>query len=95
MSLKEIATDFLTLVVKGEAKKLLNYMFPLIFLHHNTWFPSDANSLLQAMETDATNNPKKSFEIFRALKDDHLVVIHSKVVLKNNLQEIAMAHFLK
>ncbi|MBS4041707.1 MAG: nuclear transport factor 2 family protein [Flavobacteriales bacterium] len=95
MSLKEIAIDFLTLVVKGEAKIAFNLYVSTEFIHHNPWFPADANSLMCAMETDAINQPKKSFELISVIEERNLVAVHSRVVLKNSLKEIALAHFFK
>ena len=86
---KEIAISFLQLVVEGKIREsFLQYIGPS-FYHHNPYFEGDAESLLIAMEEDASNNPNKLIEIKRTIEEEDSVVVFSHV--KQNQDDLGWA----
>lgn len=79
MTKKEIAQDFLQLAAKGESRIAFGLYVSNNFKHHNPHFKGDADTLMTAMEENAKRNPAKILEIQRALEDDNLVAVHSRV----------------
>ncbi|UUC45171.1 nuclear transport factor 2 family protein [Flavobacterium cerinum] len=79
MTQKEMAQDFLQLAAKGKAKEAFQYYIGSDFIHHNAFFKGDGTTLMHAMDENARNNPDKVFEIQRALEDNDLVAVHSRV----------------
>lgn len=79
MTKKQIALDFLKRAARGDSREAFNrYMAPN-FKHHNVHFPGNADTIMMAMEDSAKMNPNKIFEVQRALEDDDLVAVHSRV----------------
>lgn len=76
---KQIATEFLQLVATGQVREAYRRHVATGFRHHNAWFAGDADSLMQAMEENATRNPDKRLTIHRVLEDGDLVAVHSHV----------------
>lgn len=89
---KQIATDFLMLASKGKAREGFSKYVSKNFKHHNIYFKGDGESLMIAMEDNATKNPGKMFEIKRALQDGDLVAIHSHVRQKPGDPGAAVVH---
>ena len=76
---KDIAISFLQHVVEGKVREaFLQYIGPR-FCHHNPYFKGDEDSLMLAMEEDASNNPNKIIEIKRTIEEGDSVVVHSHV----------------
>ncbi|HEY6009605.1 MAG TPA: nuclear transport factor 2 family protein [Geobacteraceae bacterium] len=76
---KEAAMDFLRHVASGEAREAYQKHVSPEFRHHNPFFRGDAESLLAAMEENATEHPDKTLEILHALEDGDLAAVHSRV----------------
>ncbi|NYV68670.1 ester cyclase [Heyndrickxia sp. FSL K6-6286] len=76
---KEKAVDFLQLVASGQVREAYQKYIGPNFLHHNPFFSGDADSLMNAMEEDATNNPQKILEVKRAIEEADTVAVHSHV----------------
>jgi predicted SnoaL-like aldol condensation-catalyzing enzyme len=94
-SIKETAVSFLQLVASGEVRKAFQKYIGPGFRHHNPFFPGDADSLMQAMEENATENPNKVFEVKRVIGEDDIVVIYSHV--KQNPDDLggAVVHIFR
>ena len=78
-SLKEKAVSFLQLVASGEVREAYDRYTGPGFRHHNPFFPGDADSLMLAMEENATKNPHKVLEVKRVIGEDDTVAVHSHV----------------
>ena len=78
-SIKEMALDFLDLIIHGNPRKAFELYAGKGFKHHNAHFKGDAESLITAMEEDWKQNPEKIFEVKRTLQEGDLVAIHSGV----------------
>ncbi|MBK7441678.1 MAG: nuclear transport factor 2 family protein [Bacteroidetes bacterium] len=95
MTNKEKAEQFLNLTSSGASRKAFDLYVSDKFIHHNAFFKGDSNTLMLAMEENATINPNKTFEIQRALEDGDLVAVHSRVQLAIGGTELAIMHIFK
>jgi predicted SnoaL-like aldol condensation-catalyzing enzyme len=95
LTLKEKAIDFLKRAARGEAKDAFGLYAAKNFIHHNAYFPGDAESLALAMEEAAQLNPGKIFEIQRVLHDGDLVAVHSRVKQSPTDPDIAVIHIFR
>lgn len=67
------------LVASGEVREAYDRYTGPGFRHHNPFFPGDADSLMLAMEENATKNPHKVLEVKRVIGEDDTVAVHSHV----------------
>src|SRR5215831_20210704 len=79
MSSKETAIAFLRLSASGKAREAFRSYVAPGFRHHNPAFRGDADSLMAAMEQTASENPERKFQVLRAVGEDDLVAVHSRV----------------
>lgn len=94
-SQKDAATAFLQLVASGKVREAFQKYIAPGFRHHNPSFRGDAESLMLAMEENASKNPDKILEIQRALEDDGLVAVHSRVRQKPGDLGGAVVHIFR
>lgn len=88
-----MAMDFLRLAAKGNAKTAFQLYVGSTFKHHNAYFKGDADTLMNAMDESHIKTPNKVFEIQRALQEDDLVAVHSRVEQPQG--EIAVVHIFR
>jgi len=95
MSNKQISQHFLTLAAKGEAKKAFQLYAGESFKHHNAYFKGDAETLMEAMDENARQNPALTLDIQRTLEDGELVAVHSHI--KQNADDLgaSVIHILR
>jgi predicted SnoaL-like aldol condensation-catalyzing enzyme len=94
-SLKERAVAFLGLAAAGRVDEAYaDYVGPG-FLHHNPYFRGDAASLKAAMAENASQNPRKTLQVQRALEDGDLVAVHSHVRQKPEDPGAAVVHLFR
>jgi predicted SnoaL-like aldol condensation-catalyzing enzyme len=79
LSLKENAVSFLKLVASGKVREAYETFISPDFRHHNPYFRGDSESLMLAMEENATMNPGKILEVKLAIQDQDMVAVHSHV----------------
>ena len=94
-NLKEVAIDFLRLVASRKVREGFRRHVAPDFRHHNAYFKGDAESLMRAMEENAAINPDKTLEIQRALQDEDLVAVHSRVRMNPDHLGIAVVHIFR
>jgi predicted SnoaL-like aldol condensation-catalyzing enzyme len=92
---KQTAIDFLKLASKGNSKEAFRKYVSKNFKHHNIYFKGDGESLMIAMEGNATKNPNKVFDIKRSLQDGDLVAIHSHICQKPGDPGAAVVHIFR
>ncbi|HYK74294.1 MAG TPA: nuclear transport factor 2 family protein [Pseudoneobacillus sp.] len=92
LSLKEKAVSFLKLVASGRVREAYQKFIGPDFRHHNAYFKGDAQSLMIAMEENATQNPDKTFEIKRSIEDGEFVWVHSHVKQNQDDPGAALVH---
>lgn len=95
MSLKERAVTFLRLAASGRVDEAYADHVGPGFLHHNPYFRGDAASLKAAMAENASQNPRKTLEVKRALEDGDLVAVHSHVRPKPEDPGAAVVHLFR
>ncbi|SEQ74885.1 nuclear transport factor 2 family protein [Piscibacillus halophilus] len=89
ISNKEKAVSFLKQVASGQVREAYTNYVSSNFLHHNPYFRGDADSLMFAMEENASQNPDKSFEVKLAIEEGDYVAVHSHV--KQNPEDLGAA----
>ncbi|MFS0862301.1 nuclear transport factor 2 family protein [Fredinandcohnia sp. 179-A 10B2 NHS] len=94
-SLKERAVSFLQLVVSGEVRIAYERYVGSDFRHHNPFFPGDADSLMLAMEEDATQNPHKILEVKLAIQENDTVSVLSHLKLITDDPGVALVHIFR
>jgi len=92
---KEAAMSFLQFAASGRVRHAFDAFVAPDFRHHNPHFPGDAQSLANAMEDNARDNPDKTLQIEHALEEGDLVVVHSRVRLQPDAPEIALVHIFR
>ncbi|WP_102029072.1 nuclear transport factor 2 family protein [Salirhabdus sp. Marseille-P4669] len=83
---KEMAISFLKQIASGKIREAYAQFVGSNFSHHNPYFKGDAESLMLAMEEDATQNPNKSLEVILAIQEDDQVAVYS--YLKQNPDDL-------
>lgn len=86
MNKKDIAESFLKLASSGKVREAYEKYVHHDFLHHNSYFKGDRETLLAGMEENVQKFPNKTYETLRVLEDGDLVAIHGKVTLSPELQ---------
>lgn len=86
---KDKAAAFLQLAAAGNVREAYKKYVGPGFSHHNPFFPGDADSLINAMEQNASKNPDKTFAVKRLIEEGDLVAIHSHV--KQNREDLGAA----
>jgi predicted SnoaL-like aldol condensation-catalyzing enzyme len=94
-TLKDIAVEFLTLVVAGDVRGAYERHVAKGFRHHNPYFAAGAESLREGMEEDEARNPGKKLEVQVALEDGCYVAVHSRLRRGANEPDIAVVHVFR
>jgi predicted SnoaL-like aldol condensation-catalyzing enzyme len=94
-TLKLKAVDFLKLVVARKVQEAYRKYISKDFVHHNAYFKSDRQSLMEAMEEDAAENPGKIFKLFNAIQEEDLVAVHSHIKLDPEDPGYALIHIFR
>jgi predicted SnoaL-like aldol condensation-catalyzing enzyme len=92
---KEIATTFLRFAATGKVREAYDSFVAPDFRHHNPYFPGDAQALARGMEEAHAKFPQTAIEIQRALEEDNLVAVHSKVKHEPDGRDIAVVHIFR
>ena len=92
---KDIAIAFLTLCAKGQARTAFERYTDHNFIHHNPYFAGNGPALAAGMDDNARQFPDKKCEILRAIAEDDLVAVHSKVTLHRGEKGIAVVHIFR
>lgn len=95
LSNKDKAVAFLQLVSAGNVREAYKIHIADGFSHHNPYFHGDAESLMLAMEEDATTNPNKTLEVMRAIEEGDLVAVHSHVKQNQKDLGVALVHIFR
>ncbi|KAB8126114.1 nuclear transport factor 2 family protein [Gracilibacillus oryzae] len=93
--LKKMAVSFLQLVASGKVREAYRQYTGPDFRHHNPYYRGDAESLMLAMEENATKNPDKIFEVKRVIAEDDMVAVHSHVRQKQEDPGGAVVHIFR
>jgi predicted SnoaL-like aldol condensation-catalyzing enzyme len=94
MDAKRIATEFLQMAARGEAKEAARKYCTPNCKHHNVYFASGIQVLAQAMDDDSRANPNKALNMKHVLGDGDLIAVHSQVVRETG-EQIAVVHLFR
>ena len=92
---KEIAVDFLQLVVAGSIDEAYDNYVNMHGKHHNVYFSSEFASLKHGMIENHAQFPNKRLMVKNVLGDGNLVAVHSNLILKSNEPGMAIIHIFR
>ncbi|HVJ23663.1 MAG TPA: nuclear transport factor 2 family protein [Burkholderiales bacterium] len=95
MTRKQIARTFLRLAATGKVSAAYERFVGRGFVHHNPFFPADADSLRKGMEAAAARFPRTTIETQRVLENGNLVAVHSRVRHQPKGADIAVVHLFR
>ncbi|MDH4270820.1 MAG: nuclear transport factor 2 family protein [Candidatus Aminicenantes bacterium] len=90
-SRKDVAVQFLQLVVSGRINEAYERYVDLGGRHHNPYFPAGFPALLQAM----ADHPAWRLEVKHVLADGDLVAVHSHVLMSPEEPGTAVVHLFR
>ena len=93
MNLKEIAVNFLNLVIAGRIDEAYEKYVDKNGKHHNVYFPAGFSALKDAMKENHTQFPNKEFEIKNVIAEGSIAAVHSRLLLGD--KEMAVVHIFK
>jgi predicted SnoaL-like aldol condensation-catalyzing enzyme len=91
----DIATEFLALCAGGRVREAYDRHVAADFRHHNAWFPSDRQSLLEGMAQSAEAEPNKSFTVMQAIESGDRVATLSHLRREQADVDFAVVHILR
>jgi predicted SnoaL-like aldol condensation-catalyzing enzyme len=92
---KEIAVDFLQLVVSGLIDEAYSNYVNMYGKHHNVYFSADFASLKQAMISDYAQFPNKRLMVKNVLGEADLVAVHSNLIMQSGEPGMAVVHIFR
>ena len=95
MSRKEIARSFLQLAATGRAREAYEKYAAPTFKHHNAHFDAAPQALIDAMDDNARQFPKKRLEVKLALEEGPLVSVLSHVRHTPDERGFAVVHIFR
>jgi len=95
ISHREIAVSFLKLAALGNVREAYSKYVGPNFQHHNPFFRGDRESLMLAMQENATQNPNKKLEVKLSLEDKGLVATYSHVQQNPRDPGAAVVHIFR
>jgi predicted SnoaL-like aldol condensation-catalyzing enzyme len=91
---RETAVNFLKLASSGKLDEAYDLVSPN-FLHHNAYFPGDAESLKAGMAEAHKKFPNTELDVKHIFEEGDLVAVHSRVQHSPETQEIAVVHIFR
>jgi predicted SnoaL-like aldol condensation-catalyzing enzyme len=92
---KEIAVDFLQLVVAGNIEEAYDSYINMHGKHHNMNYSADFTSLKKGMFESQAQFPSKRLMVKNVLGDGNLVAIHSNIILTPGEPGMAAVHIFR
>lgn len=92
---KEVAIDFLNLITSGRVREAFRKYATHDFRHHNPFCRGDADSLMAAMEENASKTPNQTLEVQRAVQEENLVTIFSRIMRGTDDPGLAAVHIFR
>ena len=92
---KEIAVQFLKLVIAGEIDKAYNDYVDAKGKHHNTYFSAGFSVLKEGMKENHVQFPNKQFNIKNILGDGDMVATHSHLVFNEGEPGMIVFHLFR
>lgn len=95
MQSSDIVTTFLKMCAAGEVRAAYARFVAPEFVHHNPWFASDRQSLLEAMEEASVSEPNRSFEPRQVVDGGDRVAVLSHLRRADGVTEYAVVHIAR
>jgi predicted SnoaL-like aldol condensation-catalyzing enzyme len=92
---KEIAIDFLQLVVAGSIDEAFDNYVNMHGKHHHVHYSAEFASLKQGMLENQAHFPHKRLLVKNVLGEGNLVAVHSNINLKHGEPGIAAVHIFR
>jgi predicted SnoaL-like aldol condensation-catalyzing enzyme len=92
---KQIACQFLELVIAGKIDNAFKKYVSSNGKHHNAYFREGFPVLREAMKENYLQFPNKQFSIKHVISEGDLIVIHSHIVLRQGEAGIAAIHLFR
>ena len=92
---KQVAQEFLQMVVAGDIEQAYRRYVDMQGKHHNFFFPAGFPALQKAMIENHAQFPNKRLAVKNVLEDGDLVAVHSRLILKEGGEEMAVIHLFR
>jgi predicted SnoaL-like aldol condensation-catalyzing enzyme len=92
---KEIAVDFLHLIVAGSIDEAYENYVNMHGKHHNVYYSAEFASLKHGMIENHSQFPTKRLMVKNVLGDGNLVAVHSNLLLKPGEPGMAVVHIFR
>ena len=92
---KEEAISFLRLTSSGKVGEAFDSYVGPHFRHHNPYFKGDAESLKAGMAEAHMKFPNTKLDVQRAIAEEDLVAVHSRVQHAPDTAAIAVVHIFR
>ena len=92
---KEIAVDFLQLVVAGSINEAYDNYVNIHGKHHNVYYSAEFASLKHGMIENHAQFPNKRLMVKNVLGDGNLVAVHSNIILKPGEPGMTTVHIFR
>ena len=87
--------DFHRLASSGNVRDAYEKYIAQDFRHHDAYYKGDRESLMKGMEEASKSHPNKEFTMLRALQEDDLVAVHSRVIQESSPDPISVVHIFR
>jgi predicted SnoaL-like aldol condensation-catalyzing enzyme len=95
MKNKDIATNFLKMIIDGKIDEAYQVYIDPTGKHHNMFTPSGFENLKSGMQAAEEKTPNKHFAIKNVFGDDDLIAVHSHLVMNPPEAGMATVHMFK
>ena len=92
---KQIAVQFLELVVAGQIDEAYRKYVDMAGVHHNAYFAAGFPALKKAMQDDQNQHPDKRLDVQNVLGDGELVAVHSHLIITQGQAEMSVVHLFR
>ena len=92
---KNVAKNFLTMIVSGQIDEAYEKYVNLSGKHHNVFTPAGMRSLKEGMKENDDQFPDKKLTIKHIVSDGDIVMTHSHLVMKPGAKGMVVVHVLR
>ena len=92
---RQAAVQFLQMVVAGDIEEAYRKCVDMKGKHHNFYFPAGFPALQKAMIENHNQFPNKQLLIRNVLEDGDLVAVHSRLILNETENDMAVLHLFR
>ena len=93
MDLKDIASNFLHLVISGRIDEAYEKYIDIKGKHHNIYFQAGYSNLKDAMKENHKQFPNKVFEFKNTIAEGNMVASHSRLYLGE--KQLTVVHLFR